>query len=197
MFLQVHLKLWCHFTEFPMLLLLPGILCLVTLNTFSHLLHLKQLWRPLLHLKQLWRPIYLTPSPHGPEDFWATLCMPYAQAWKISRPLVKCTFGFVVEGKRLLQAYTWQLDWPPISSSFMAAWERIFLQQFFRVGEWGWVGGVVISGSWLLIKEGIVYILLHVKFWMRFWIMLVMMMKHLYNSQERRGEEEDGDIFPK
>ena len=135
-----------------------------------------------------------------PEDFWATQCTPYAQAWKISGPLVKCTFGFGVEGKRLLKAYTWQLDWPPISSSFMAAWERIFLQHFFFGGRGGGWGGAVISGSWLLIKEGIVYILLHVKFWMRFWMMLVVAMKHLYNSDERQGssgEEEGGDIFPK
>ena len=50
---------------------------------------------------------------------------------------------------------------------------------FFGGWEWGWGGGGgdVISGSWLLIKESIVYILLHVKFWMRFWMMLVMMMK--------------------
>ena len=59
---------------------------------------------------------------------------------------------------------------------------------------------IVISASWLLIKEGNVYILLHLKFWMQFWMMLVVVMKHVYNSDERQGrsgEEEDGEIFSK
>ena len=54
---------------------------------------------------------------------------------------------------------------------------------------------VVISASWLLIKEGIVYVLLHLKFWKR----PIVVIKYLYNSDGSHGTsgEEEGDIFPK
>ena len=129
--------------------------------------------------------IQLTPSLLGPED----------SACHILRAFGKCTYGFVAEGKWLLQAYTWQLELPPLY--YLPLW---WPESDFWFFKFYFACFVVIFASWLLIKEGTIYILLHLKFWIGFWTMPVVVIKHLYNSNESQGssgEEENGDIFPK